>query len=74
MLLSRVVILKGSGAAKYKSCSRVPHSEQMKSGSGQERAGCTNWAGCGVLYCSGPESQTSKVREEWILNITNSTR
>lgn len=40
MLLNCAVILQGSGA-KYKSCSRGPHSEQMESGSGQERAGDT---------------------------------
>lgn len=52
MLLSCVVIPQGSGAAKYKSCSRVPHSGLMKSGAGQERVGHTHWAGCGGSYCT----------------------
>lgn len=69
-----VVIPHGSGVAKYKSCNRVPHSEQMKSGAGQERVGHTHWAGCGDSYCSCTDSQTSKVRGEWFLNIIDNIR
>lgn len=52
VLLSCLVIRQRSGAAKYKSCSGVPHSELMKSGPGQERVGHTHWAGCGGSYCT----------------------
>lgn len=63
VLLSRVVILQGSAAAKYKSCSRGVHSDLMKSGWAQEESG----PGV-VLYCTS-DSQTNKVRGEWSLNI-----
>lgn len=69
LLLSCVVNLQGSGSAKYKSCSHVPHSELMKSGSAQERVGHAHCAGCGVSHCT----QTNKVRGEWIQIINYST-
>lgn len=63
-LLTCVVILQGSGAAKYKSCSRVPHSEQMKSGPGQERVGHSHRAGCGGSYCTVQALTAKPVRSE----------
>lgn len=66
------VILQGPGAAKYKSCSRAPHSELMKSGPAQERAGHAHWVGCGGFYCT--DSRINKVRREWIQNTIVSTR
>lgn len=64
LLLSCVVILQGSGAAKYKSCSRVPHSELMKSGPAQERADHTHWAGCGGSYCTVQALTAKPIRSE----------
>lgn len=63
VLLRRVVILQGSAAAKYKTCSRGAHSELMKLGWAQEESGTGV-----VLYCTS-DSQTNKVRGEWSLNI-----
>lgn len=64
MLLSCVVILQRSGAAKYKSCSPVAHSEQMKSGPGQERVGHTHCIGCGSSYCTAQALTAKPIRSK----------